>query len=154
MRTFYLAIVLGVCVIGCSSKSNETAMLPTDLTAANKEITISLTDQSMPPTSDMTTTTATATLPSVSQIVSDTPSSTAALETPTTKQIQQALQNAGLYQGKIDGVIGSKTKAAIKAFQEGNGLTADGKVGKKTWAKLAPFLNNPAAAPSTVSPSR
>ncbi|HQL42038.1 MAG TPA: hypothetical protein PLO93_07090, partial [Candidatus Omnitrophota bacterium] len=93
MRTFYLAIVLGVCVVGCSSKSNETAMLPTDLTAANKEITISLTDPSMPPTTEMTTTTATATLPSVSQIMPDTQTSTTALETPTTKQIQQALQN-------------------------------------------------------------
>ena len=60
---------------------------------------------------------------------------------PTNTEIQQALQNAGLYQGAVDGNIGSKSKAAISAFQTQNGLTADGKVGPKTWAKLKNYLN-------------
>ena len=34
---------------------------------------------------------------------------------------------------EIDGVFGAKTEAAVKDFQSGNGLTADGIVGPKTW---------------------
>lgn len=37
---------------------------------------------------------------------------------------------------EIDGNFGSKTEAAVKAFQKANGLTADGVVGRKTWAAL------------------
>ncbi len=59
---------------------------------------------------------------------------------PDVKSVQQALTNAGLYKGKIDGVLGPKTKQAIKNFQTQNSLTADGKVGPKTWEKLATYL--------------
>lgn len=69
---------------------------------------------------------------------------------PASKEIQQALKNVGLYQGNVDGDIGPKTTAAIKEFQQNNGLTADGKVGRKTWAKLAPYLT---AAPSAEAPA-
>jgi len=58
---------------------------------------------------------------------------------PTPKQVQMALKNAGYYKGEIDGVIGSKSKAAIKDFQNDNGLTDDGKVGPKTWSKLKEY---------------
>ena len=60
---------------------------------------------------------------------------------PSVENIQQALQNAGLYQGKIDGVLGPKTKRAIEEFQTQNGLSVDGKVGPKTWEKLGSYLN-------------
>lgn len=75
---------------------------------------------------------------------------------PTPKQIQQALKNAGVYAGKIDGEIGPKTKKAIEAFQAQNGLKADGKVGAKTWKALSGYLNkstevvNPSAAVQMV----
>ena len=59
----------------------------------------------------------------------------------TTKNIQRALQNAGFYKGPIDGVIGPKTKEAIKEFQKANGLKADGVVGKRTWSKLSRYLD-------------
>lgn len=36
----------------------------------------------------------------------------------------------------IDGKFGAKTEAAVKAFQKAHGLTADGVVGRKTWAAL------------------
>lgn len=59
---------------------------------------------------------------------------------PTAKQIQTALANAGFNPGAIDGKIGRQTKETIKKFQLANGLKADGKVGKQTWAVLEPYL--------------
>lgn len=59
---------------------------------------------------------------------------------PAAKDVQQALQNAGVYSGKVDGDIGPKTKQAIRDFQYKNGLKVDGKVGPKTWARLAQYL--------------
>jgi peptidoglycan hydrolase-like protein with peptidoglycan-binding domain len=58
----------------------------------------------------------------------------------TPKGIQTALKSAGMYDGDIDGRIGKKTKDAIKEFQKANGLKADGKVGKQTWAKMLKYL--------------
>lgn len=52
------------------------------------------------------------------------------------KDIQTRLQELGYYKGKIDGDFGSGTKNAVQAFQEVNGLEADGVVGAKTLAVL------------------
>ncbi len=38
--------------------------------------------------------------------------------------------------GVVDGIFGTKTVTAVRQFQEANGLTVDGIVGKKTWTKL------------------
>lgn len=56
---------------------------------------------------------------------------------PTNKNIQQALKNAGIYNGPVDGNIGPKSKKAIRDFQTQNGLSPDGKVGARTWKKLS-----------------
>ncbi len=61
---------------------------------------------------------------------------------PTNKDIQIALKTAGFYQGKIDGVIGPKTRRAIREFQAENNLAVDGKVGPKTWAVLREYLHH------------
>jgi len=52
------------------------------------------------------------------------------------KTLQQALKNKGFYTGRIDGIYGSGTTAAVKAFQQKNGLTRDGIAGKLTLGKL------------------
>jgi len=153
MRKFYLLFVLGIVALlsGCGEKSNQVTMSPTDQLATGKEITISLNGQTST-TTEVTPTAPTATTPATTSSVSQEMPMEAALvtvEAPTNQQIQQALKNAGLYEGPVDGVLGKKSKGAIKTFQEQNGLTADGKVGKKTWAKLGTYLN--VAAPSVTS---
>ena len=47
-------------------------------------------------------------------------------------QIQQLLLNWGYYSGTVDGIYGSRTEAAVRWFQQKNGLTVDGKAGKQT----------------------
>ena len=51
-------------------------------------------------------------------------------------QIQTKLKNWGYYAGAVDGVYGSKTEAAVRSFQQKNGLTVDGKAGPATLAAL------------------
>ncbi len=48
------------------------------------------------------------------------------------QEAQAILKELGLYSGDITGNAGAKTQAAIKAFQQQNGLTADGIVGTST----------------------
>jgi len=55
------------------------------------------------------------------------------------KELQTALSEAGFYKGSIDGVIGAKTKEAIRKFQGANDLKADGVCGLKTWEKLKTY---------------
>ena len=50
----------------------------------------------------------------------------------TVKQIQTKLKNWGYYSGSVDGVYGSATEKAVRAFQQKNGLTVDGKAGPQT----------------------
>ena len=59
--------------------------------------------------------------------------------------LQTALTRAGYEPGAIDGVFGSRTEAAVIAFQRVMGLNQDGVVGSKTWEYLTPFVNEPDA---------
>ena len=52
------------------------------------------------------------------------------------RAVQKRLKELGYYNGSADGDFGPATEAAVKAFQRANGLTADGKVGKQTLAKM------------------
>ena len=54
------------------------------------------------------------------------------------KPVQQRLKALGFDPGNADGIYGSKTKAAVKAYQKANGCTQDGIItaGNKTWRKL------------------
>ncbi len=51
-------------------------------------------------------------------------------------QIQKALQERGYYTGKLDGIYGKLTTAAVKKFQTDTGLRVDGIVGSGTVAAL------------------
>jgi len=64
-------------------------------------------------------------------------------DTPDTKDMQQALKNAGYYSGEVDGKFGPQTEKAVKDFQDANNLVVDGKVGVNTWDKLRTFYSPP-----------
>ena len=52
------------------------------------------------------------------------------------RAVQKRLKELGYYKGSADGDFGPATEAAVKEFQKANGLTADGKVGEKTLARM------------------
>ncbi len=67
-----------------------------------------------------------------------------------TRTVQEALVEKGFDPGPVDGIWGSKTKAAVMKFQESAGLTANGEVDDATKSGL---LSSMSAAPSAVSPA-
>jgi len=56
--------------------------------------------------------------------------------------MQEALAAAGMNLGvrKVDGIFGPATYAAVIAFQQKNGLEADGICGRKTWKALEAWM--------------
>ncbi len=52
------------------------------------------------------------------------------------RKIQAKLKEWGYFGGAVDGIYGSDTKNAVKAFQKKNGLKADGIAGKDTLYEL------------------
>ena len=52
------------------------------------------------------------------------------------RKLQELLHKKGFDCGAVDGIFGSKTYAAVMAFQKANGLSADGIAGPLTWGKL------------------
>lgn len=54
-------------------------------------------------------------------------------------EAQDALARTGHYEGAVDGIVGPKTRAAVRAFQEDNGITpATGDIDDATFALMAP----------------
>ncbi len=51
------------------------------------------------------------------------------LSSSTIKKVQQALNKRGYSCGTADGIMGKRTRIALKKFQKANGLTVDGKIG-------------------------
>jgi N-acetylmuramoyl-L-alanine amidase len=52
------------------------------------------------------------------------------------KQIQEALQDNGQYEGKVDGVFGLRTRASIREFQKAENLPVTGQLDVQTASKL------------------
>src|SRR4051812_1632900 len=118
---FMVGVFLVTTLIGCSKKKNEEAALENMTNGVSSENVVSVSDATA------------GNVPVVVDNAESVPASTgdmaagvaASTEKPTPKQIQQALKNAGVYSGKVDGNIGPKTKKAIEEFQTQNGLKAD-----------------------------
>lgn len=72
-----------------------------------------------------------------------------ALSTSQIKTMQTKLKRWGYYSGSVDGIYGSKTKAAVKLFQKKNGLTVDGIVGKNTLTALGMSSSGSSTSSST-----
>jgi Putative peptidoglycan-binding domain-containing protein len=52
------------------------------------------------------------------------------------KKIQEALRDKGNDPGAIDGIIGPKTREALKSYQTANNLTASGRIDAETSRRL------------------
>jgi len=65
--------------------------------------------------------------------------------------IEKHLEAAGYELGREDSAFGSRTEAAVKAFQKRSGLEPTGVVDEKTWSRLK---NNLFAAQTAASPAQ
>jgi peptidoglycan hydrolase-like protein with peptidoglycan-binding domain len=52
------------------------------------------------------------------------------------RELQLALKGLGYDPGAVDGHFGTRTEAAVKAFQKAQGIAADGIVGDVTWVNI------------------
>jgi peptidoglycan hydrolase-like protein with peptidoglycan-binding domain len=74
--------------------------------------------------------------------------------------IQQTLDRRGIDSGPIDGIFGSRTRAAVITYQRRAGLHVDGVVGPQTgrslgiWSASAPAPARWACSPSRKVPDR
>jgi hypothetical protein len=59
------------------------------------------------------------------------------------RALQAALVALGIDPGTIDGYFGPRTEAAVRSFQAGFGLTADGLVGRSTRTAIAGMQRDP-----------
>ena len=69
------------------------------------------------------------------------------------KTIQDKLKRWGYYSGNVDGIYGSQTVAAVKKFQQKNGLTVDGIAGTKTLAAMGITSNSSSSGSSSSNSS-
>jgi peptidoglycan hydrolase-like protein with peptidoglycan-binding domain len=60
------------------------------------------------------------------------------LDGTSVRSAQQALKDAGYYQGTIDGIAGPETREAVRKYQEAQGLETTGTLDRNTMAKLQP----------------
>lgn len=102
--------------------------------------------------------------PSQSAEIEVSQSSAATLESPAplpeepelTRQIQAALRDLGYDPGPIDGILGQRTSAAIKAYQSDHGLDENGTISEILYRRLYPPSQNvadPDTAEETTDPT-
>ena len=60
---------------------------------------------------------------------------------PLVELLQTVLNRSGYSAGTVDGIFGSRTERAVRAFQSANRLGVDGIVGPRTWAALMPYIS-------------
>lgn len=67
------------------------------------------------------------------------------------KKLQKALDILGYYHGKIDGIYGSGTAAAVKSYQKDHRLYADGIAGKNTVISIFGSCSSTTLSPSLLA---
>ena len=83
-----------------------------------------------------------------------TATATTALPAASVRKLQRNLTKLGYFKGRITGFYGPITKAAVAAFQQANGLTADGVAGPLTQAAIAARLaGKPVPASAQPAPA-
>jgi hypothetical protein len=60
---------------------------------------------------------------------------------------QKALREKGFNPGPIDGMMGPRTNAAVREFQQKENLTATGQLDRETRARLMASASSPSASP-------
>lgn len=60
----------------------------------------------------------------------------AAVDQEKIRKAQQALKDKGHYEGEVDGIMGPKTREAMKKFQKAEGIQETGRLDAETMAKL------------------
>lgn len=66
--------------------------------------------------------------------------------------LQMNLQQLGYYKGKIDGIYGRQTEAAVTQLQQAKGLKVDGIAGPQTWGTLQTLSTAPEAREAATEP--
>jgi peptidoglycan hydrolase-like protein with peptidoglycan-binding domain len=76
-------------------------------------------------------------------------------DSETVKQAQQALNDKGFKVGKVDGIAGPKTQAAVQKFQQKQGINASGSLDSQTLLALnvSGGQSSASSASSSASPS-
>ncbi|HTI86396.1 MAG TPA: peptidoglycan-binding domain-containing protein [Alphaproteobacteria bacterium] len=69
------------------------------------------------------------------------------------RQAQTALQKAGYYHGKIDGLYGPQTRAAVRDYQAKENLSQTGRLDRTTMQHLRNVASNSGAGSGSASPS-
>lgn len=62
--------------------------------------------------------------------------SSSMMNSETIRQVQQQLKDQGHDAGMVDGIMGPQTKAALRAYQQAQGMEASGKLDQPTMAAL------------------
>jgi peptidoglycan hydrolase-like protein with peptidoglycan-binding domain len=71
------------------------------------------------------------------------------MDSQTVRQIQQALQDKGQNVGEIDGIMGPRTQAALRQYQQSQGMQATGRVDRQTISSLGLSRAAPGSGSST-----
>ena len=73
------------------------------------------------------------------------------LPTPMIQNVQDRLRQAGVYTGRIDGIWGADSQAALERFQQSNQLQVTGQLNQATAATLGLDPNALMTAPATAA---